>query len=417
MRPLHRPLLLTLVAAAPLAAQKAAFATVTTAGAGEHVSVTLPFQRMAAYGADGQWYLIVHRRLAGDDVLAAELELWRSPGGLQWQLVGRTPTERDGNATLVAEPERKRLHVVWEARESQWTSVHHGVFDLVNSRWLGEPTVLAAGTDVDDQYYANDVCLARGRLVAAIGAHRNPRTAGFTHWSTCLRVLSGELDGGEAAWSAPRAVNVGNCGVWGDLAEDGNVVLSSFRTYTDGGHCIAARAFDVVHDAFLTTSDERIVPLPDGPLGNSNASLTAVDLLGHRYVMTTLGASEAGKGRIVIAHAPRDEPSWQTIVLADDPPLLEGNHNPRHLALARGPGNQLIAFYAKASEGHAALHLQVLDGGRVVGQEREIERGAPGTFERLCGVRQSLRRLGVQLAVSEGEASTPSRVRVYGLLR
>ncbi|MCA8963812.1 MAG: hypothetical protein H6838_18860 [Planctomycetes bacterium] len=416
-------LYLLVVGSGALPAQKLGFATVTNAGPGEMVAAMMPFQRSVALGADGNWYVLVDRHKSVRDPYDIDLELWRSVGGAQWQLAATAPGARDGRGVLVAEPERQRLHLVWEGRgDGEWPSVFHIAFDLQGQQFVGAPVRLAHGTGINDQYYANDACLAAGKLVVAIGAHRSPQTKGYPGWATGLRVL-GDLDGGADSWSQPQMINVGTAGIWADLAERDGVVHSSYRTYADSGHCIAMRSYDVARGEFVQRRDVRVTPTGGGELSNSNASLTAVDQLGDRYVMSVLGTGQGGNGQFVVAHAPHGSDTWTTLVLAADRPQRGGNYNPRCLALARGPGNQMLAFYSKEAEQNSVLYVQVLDAGRVVGAERVVERGCAGAFAQLCGVRQSPRRMGVQLVVggavlpTDGGATSGTSVRVYGLLR
>lgn len=396
------------------AAAQVGFATVTTAGPGEAVHSTLPFQR--ALAQDGErWFVLVNR--TGADA-TSDLEIWSSSGGRDWELLTHAPTARDSHGAIVAEP--GRLHLLWQARaDREWQSVYFATFDLVASQWTDEPQCLAQGSGANDHYFANDLCVSDGVLVAAIGAHRSPKLQAYSSWSTCLRTLE---DRDKGRWTDPARINVGSCAVWADLAAFDGIIHSSYRTYSGDDHCIAARRWDLATGRFLE-QDVRVVPGAGETLRHTNAGLIAIDQLGHRYVMTVLGSTKPTDGMIVVAHAAADGNTWESLEIDADPAVQGGNTNPYHLALARGPGNQMLAFYSKAAEKNANLYVQVLDQGVRIGKPRVVERGLPGAFERLSGLRDTVPRVGVQLVVTSGgtrkaaEGEAPNEVRVHGFLR
>lgn len=395
------------------------FATVTTAKQGERVDGAMPYQHAVTQAADQRWYVLVRRNVPNGQPVN-DLELWGSDNGRQWQMVTSVPTDDEGLGCLVAEPQRPRLHMLWNAKpDGKFASVFFATFDLETGKWTGKPQCLAKATGSNDQYFANDFCFVGDKLVAAIGAHRSPKTNGYSAWCSCLRVLS-DLD--SSKWSAPASVSNGSAGIGANLAGYGDTLHMAFRTYSGNDHCIATRRWHAGASKFLENV-VRVAPLAGETRRHTNNGLVAIDQLGHRYVFTAIGTTKHTEGRLVVSHAKGDAKKWACFDVDDDPKIRGGNTNIPHIALARGPGNQMLAFYSKLTEDYRNLYMQILDQGRPIGKPRQIEAGLPGAFERLSGVRDSTKRVGVQLVVTSGAAArkgnenAKNQVRVYGLLR
>jgi len=415
---LPRSVLWSLLLAKSLAAQLG-FATVTVAGEDERVWASRPYQRAIAQSSDGTFFVLVLRASNGSKQRNGDLELWSSSGGSTWQQVTSLPTTHDGLGSVVADPHQPHLHMVWNARDGgEWSSVFHAVFDLQTGTWISGPTCLAPATGSNDQYFANDLCWVGDRLATAIGAHRAPKTRGYSAWCSCIRILE---DREKAQWSDPQSLSIGAAAISANLASFDGLLLSAFRTYAEGDHCIATRRWRAQNNKFHG-GVVRVAPLAGERRRHTNQGLVAIDQYGHRYVLTALGTTANTEGRIVVSHTAANGVAWTTTTIDDDPRVKGGNTNVMHIALARGPGNQMLAFYSKVSEGHTRLYQQVLDQGRAIGAPRQIGQGAVGAFEQLSGVRETTRVAGVQLVITSGASTTaempaPNEVRVYGYLR
>jgi hypothetical protein len=272
---------------------------------------------------------------------------------------------------------------------------------------------VAKGASEEDQYFANDLDrTADGTLVAAIGSHRNPPQPIWNcGWSTALAVLRPQ----EQAWSPLQQVNVGSYGVGGGIHARGNVVHLCYRTCPDEA-IIGLRSYDVAKRSFVQAKDEQVSLSLEQPFGIANTCVPMIDALGGRYVLYVVGDHAPGKGRLSIGYAEDASTAWRTLEVASDAALIRGNESYATFTLARGPGNQVLAFYSKTSERSAALYQRVLDHGELIGEERQVASGGAGAFLAVTGIRQPELRTGILVVGLSRNEQDPGTVSVLGNL-
>lgn len=417
--PNRRIFLLPPLLATALAAQNRRFTEVVVlqAGADELVGSMPSYQKPIAQGLDGNWWLALVRskKLADGALAPARAELWRSADGMQWQKGIDLPRTGSGSVSIVADPNTPVLHVLWSsATDKGWGEPWYQAYDLDAAKWVGAAARLAEASADDDQYFPIDLELASdGTLVAAFGSHRSPRGKAWNcGWSMAVRAKPAKGD----AWTDTMQMNVASYGIGGGLWSVGTRVEASYRTCPFDA-VIGMRTFDTAKLAFVQTEDQNVSGALENNLGIANSSVNCVDALGARYVLHVVGDRTAGQGRLRLAYSAPESEAWTAFDLVEDPPLVRGNESYSHFALARGPGNQVLAFYGRAEESFAKLHLRVLDGGEAIGEAKVVAEGKERAFASITGNEQAVLRPGVQLvATRSGEAFGGGAIAVYGVL-
>lgn len=414
-----RPLVLSSLLCATLAAQSRKFTevVVTTAGENEFVGSMPSYQKAIAQGLDGNWWLAIARstKPADGSPGVATAELWRSPDGMRWEKGAVLPGTNSGSVAIVADPTAPRLHALWAAASKEgFGEPWYQAYDLATSKWEGEPVRLAEATAAEDQYFPIDLERAQdGTLVAAFGSHRAPKGKAWNcGWSMAVRARRAN----EAKWSDTLQANVASYGIGGGLWSLGTRVEGSYRTCPFDA-IVGMRTFDTKTLAFVQAEDQNVSGPLEGSLGIANSSVNCVDTLGGRYVLHVVGDLGPGQGRLRLAYAAPESEAFTCFDLVEDPPLVRGNESYGHFALARGPGNQVLAFYGRAEESFARLHQRVLDAGETIGAAKVVAEGKERAFASLSGNEQATLRPGVQLvATRAGEGFGGGSVVVYGVL-
>lgn len=392
---------------------------VVRAEPGETVVSMACTQKAVARSSDGTWWLTIGRYAPKDEAAGraerSALELWSSIDGIQWASAATVPMTRSGGASLVADPDRPVLHMLWSrADDNGLNEPYYQAFDLARREWVGTPNCLQKAVSADDQYYACDLERAQnGTLVAAFGSHSSPPFPPWkSGWSSAIRVL----EPAAKEWGPVQLLNVASYGVGTDLCQNGNRIESSYRTCPYEA-IVAVRTYDAATRAFVQEIDEPVSGAMEGSLGIANTCMVAVDALGGRYVMHVYADMGPGNGKVRVAYAPPGGSEWRCSEVFADAPMIRGNEHYSHFVLARGPGNQVLAFYGKLEEECANLYQRVFDGGECIGSEKLLSKGRPGAFSSLCGNKQGGLKPGVQLvATRRGEAAESAAVAVYGVL-
>lgn len=392
-----------------------ALVTLTTAAPNEAVGTSTPWQHGLIPTRDGSLFALVVRTRWRDAARTGEpssdLELWRSRDrGLSWQHATSAPTRNDADGTLV--PDGDGLALAWTARNGKaWCSVFAQRYDPQQNAWLGAPAVLAAGTCERDQYFASDVeRTSQGALVVAIGSHGSPPAPAWNcGWSTGLSWLLP----GAATWTPVAQTNVNSYGCCGTLAARGNFVDVTYRTCPDEA-IHGLRTLDLTTGQYVQATEDCAMTAPREGAFITNVGILAVDGTGARSILHLLGDHTPGKGRLAVSYGKVGE-DWVTTDLADDPPLHAGNENPQHFALARGPANQLHAYWSKASEQFASLWTCALEDGKAVGAPRVVAKGTPNSFLALSGNRTPQAFSSAHVVTRGAPAEHPNGiVSVYG---
>lgn len=392
---------------------------VVRAEPGETVAIMACTQKSVARSHDGTWWLTIGRYLPKDEAAGragrSSLELWSSIDGIQWAPAATVPMTRAGGASLVADPDKPVLHLLWGcADENGLAEPYYQAFDLARREWVGTAVCLQKAVSADDQYHAFDLERAQnGTLVAAFGCHSSPPFPPWkSGWSSAIRVL----EPAAKEWGPVQLLNVASYGVGTDLCQNGNRIESSYRTCPNEA-IVAVRTYDAAARAFEQDHDEPVSGVMEGSLGIANTCMVAVDALGGRYVMHVCADMGPGNGRVRVAYAPPGGSEWRCSEVFADAPLIRGNEHYSHFVLTRGPGNQMLAFYGKLEEECANLYQRVFDNGECIGGEKLLSKDRPGAFASLCGNKQGGLKPGVQLvATRKGEAAKSGAVAVYGVL-
>lgn len=400
---------LVLALAGPLSAQTPAkrgqqLIEVTRAGPDEMVGCSAVNQNGAAPARNGALFVLVSRATFGKKtganpglLLGTDLELWRSDdGGLTWRHAASTPTSDDGAGSVI--PDGDLLACLWSSRQgTPFSHVFFQRYDPASDRWLGEPVRLAEAASRDDQYHAGDlVRTSDGALVAVFGNHAMPRGPAWTcSWSTGMRWL--KVGAAATEWSPVVQVNVSNYGCMATALARGSLVDITYRT-NPGEAIHGLRTVDGATGEFAQQADENVGPEPGPGQYIANVGILCGDGIGGRSLLHLLGDRQPGNGRLVVSWSRPGEPV-RTTPIASDPDLVAGNENPQHFVLARGPGNQVFALFAKQSEGFADLWQCVLEDGRPVGEAKVVARGEKGAFVTLTGMRCSEVWSGLRVVV------------------
>jgi hypothetical protein len=423
----HRSLTAALLvsAAAELAAQNPAAATprgqllieVTQAAANEYVAGAATYQHGACPTRNGALFVVVVRtRFAGPErtgVATSDLELWRSDDrGASWQRAASTPTLSDGDGAIV--PDGEQLACTWSAYgDSKWTNVYAQRFDVAKNEWIGAPEQLTKATGDEDQYFTPDIArTANGTLVVSIGCHRSPPNPPWSGgWSTGMRALPP----GAAAWTPLQQVNGDSYGVAGNLLARGDLVDFTYRNNPGWSNAVhGLRSFDAAKMELLAIAPPITSVEPEQNSMTANTGILCSDSSGGRSLLHLVGNHQAGQGRLAVSFA-RGEQPFRTVDLIEDPPLHAGNENSTHFTLARGPGNQVWAYFGKASEQFANLWQCLLEDGVAVGAPRIVLKGEPQQFALLGGMRTDGVFCGLHAVVTARTPKQPGGVvSVFG---
>lgn len=362
---------------------------ITRAAADEYVGASATFQHGACPTRSGALFvLVVRSKFAGPGRTGAatsDLELWRADErGAAWRRVAVTPTARDSDGSIA--PDGDGLVCAWSAfGDGPWSDVHVQRYDVAKDAWIGEPVRLTRATGDEDQYFTPDlVRTANGTLVVAFGCHRSPPNPPWTSgWSTGLRVLRA----GATEWSPVVQANGDSYGVAGNLLVRGDLVDCTFRHNPGWSTAVhGLRTFDAAEGELLGAGASITTAEPDANSHIANVGVLCSDGSGGRTLLHLRGNHAPGHGRLAVSFA-RGEQPFRTVDLVDDPPLHAGNENPAHFTLARGPGNQVWAYFGKASEQFANLWQCLLEDGAAVGAPRLVVKGEPQQFATLGGMR------------------------------
>lgn len=401
------------VPAPPLRGQR--LVTVTSALANEYVGCSSAAQNGLTPARDGSLFVLVVRTVyQGADRTGAstsDLELWSSTdGGASWSRAGATATRGDADGALAATADG--LAVAWTASDGEsWSSVWFQRFDVATGTWVGKPERLARGSGREDQYFCSDIgCTASGALVVAIGSHRSPPAPWTCGWSTGMRWLAP----GAKGWSDLAQANNEFYGVMGNLIVRGDQVDFTYRTNPGWGTAVhGVRAFDTKTGAFVAAT-ENVTNAAGESSSIANTGILVADDAGGRTLLHVLAADQPGRGRLAVSFA-RPGEGWKTVDVADDPPLAAGNLNPTHFTLARGPGNQVFAYFAKLSESFANLWQCTIEDGAVAAPPKIVARGEEGSFLTVSGMRASGCFSGLHVATLARTAQQPGGVvSVFG---
>lgn len=355
--------------------------TITTASPGNLVRAMEPWRQSLVATPDGSLVAMVFE---GDGTVTGQnLRLYRSyDSGTSWLAVGDTPTIADGRGAIAAGTDCQTVHATWYALDTgSFANLYYQAFDLMTATWIGVPTVLLAGTNANDQYYATDIAITqKGAIGVAFHTHRTPTTAGLAAWSGGLFVKRPS----DPTFQGPFRWNTDTYGLNASMHAIGETLHATFRTNT-GGYGIRYRAFDTSTLTFATPAD-----VPVYALQATNSSVLTADADGNLYALFSRGGSAAGTGELQLGYAAAGNPgTWTTQLVTSDPDLLGGNTTHTHFALARGEGNTVFALYSKRTgELHQNLWLTIFVNGLPVSPEVQILAGAgPDAFITVNGLR------------------------------
>lgn len=392
---------------------------ITRAAAGEYVGGMASTQNGAAPTRSGALFVPIVRAadVAGVDRLhdrrRSDLELWRSDdGGLSWRKAASTPTDNDCNGVVV--PDGELLSVLWCATgATTFGSVFWQRYDPRTDGWIGAPVLLAAGASNDDQFAPSDlVRTPAGALVAVFGNRATARAPAWNcSWSTGMRWLAAGAEPG--AWAEMVQVNVFSYGCAASAMGRGELVDISYRTNPNQA-IHGLRTFDASKGTFVQESDQNVGPEPGPEQFVANIGVLCVDGTGGRSLLHLLGDHEPGKGRLAVSWSRPGEP-LRTTTIAEDPVLKAGNENPQHFTLARGPGNQVFAYFSKQGEDFANLWQCVVEEGRPMGEAKVVARGAAKAFAIVSGMRCSEVFSGLHVVTTaRAEPTSGGVVSVFG---
>lgn len=386
---------------------------ITRAGPDEVVSGMGATQNGAAPTRGGALFVPVTRVTTRGEGQGSDIELWRSDdGGRTWRKAASTPTQGDCNGVVA--PDGERLAVLWSAQgASDFNSVYWQRYDPTQETWIGEPVTLAAGTSRQDQYSASDlVRTPGGAIVAVFGNHAAPRAPAWKcAWSTGMRWLA--AGAAPDAWSDMVQVNAAHYGCAASAMGRGELVDITYRTNPDGA-MHGLRTVDARSGRFVQEADENAGPEAGPGRHIANIGVLCIDATGGRSLLHLLGDDTPGKGRLAVSWCRPGEPV-RTAEIAEDPILHAGNENPQHFTLARGPGNQVFAYFGKQSEDFSNLWQCVVEEGVPLGPAKVVARGDVNAFVTVSGMRCSEAFSGLHVVTTSRSDRTPGgAVSVFG---
>ncbi len=384
---------------------------ITRAAADEAVSCMPVYAHGTAPARNGALFVLVSRATyagpgrTGDATSA--IELWRSDDrGASWRRATVVPGR--GASECAIAPDGADMVCAWTAANGgKWSNVFAQRYDVAKNEWLGAPQQLTQASGDEDQYFATDVArAANGAIVVAIGSHRSPPMPPWTcGWSAGMRCLLP----GKTEWTPVQQVNADSYGVAGNMLVRGDCIDFTFRSCpAEAVH--ALRTFDCARGKLLDPTPPITPPDPAADACIANVGLWCADGTGGRSLIHLRGAHEAGRGRLAVAHARAGSSEFHTVDLADDPTLQAGNENPTHYTLARGPGNQVLAYFSKVGEQFANLWQGLLEDGVLVGAPRIVVNGQPGQFALLNGMRLGEAFTGLHVIVAARSEKEPGGV-------
>jgi hypothetical protein len=386
---------------------------VTRAAEGEAISCMRATQNGAVPTRDGALFVAVARSRPKPDSIerAVTVELWRSDdGGLAWRRAAQVSTPGAGDLTMV--PDGELLSCLWTAGDGQpFSSVFWQRYDPRTDQWVGEPVAIERGSSRDDYYCASDlVRTAGGALVAVIGNGGAVRAPAWNcSWSSGMRWLPA----GATEWAPLVQVNAANYGCCANAIARGDLVDITYRTCPHeaihGLRSVDARTGKLVQENDVNAAND---PVEDRFI--ANVGVLCVDGTGGRSLLHLIGAKSPGRGRLAVSWSMPDGPV-RTTEIAADAPLQAGNENPMHYTLARGPGNQVFAYFAKVSEEFSTLWQCVVEEGLPVGEARRVVVGKPNAFLQLSGMRASDAFCGLHVVtLGRAEGQGGGVVSVFG---
>jgi len=335
---------------------------------GATVQTMHPFQDALVFGANKTAWQLVWREMGGVD--NRRLSLFRSDdGGNTWLPCLELPTLQDGRGSIAMGADCKTLSVVWDARESGFSSVYYGEINTDNCTWSCPHTALATGTSSSD-FWAMDVESTIGGRVAVIymRSYAGSQNGYFNgNWSSTIRVKQPGPCG--TLFGAGQAINTGTTAVNANMVAIGDDVHIVYRT-AHGGYGISYRGFDTRSEAFFSSTPADV---PIGPNGNldMHASNVAVITTNNRWarecqlaclhVLYATGDYVIGNGQIWHAWAPvagAASGDWPRSVVASYPELLGGNQTYNHYTLATGENDAVFAIWKKKVANVTEFRLQ-----------------------------------------------------------
>ncbi|MBL8752064.1 MAG: hypothetical protein JNK15_02080 [Planctomycetes bacterium] len=345
----------------------------------------------------------------GASSVGSDLELWRSDDGGKWVLATSMPTRNDGDAAIV--PDGDLLACAWTAGEGKtFGSVYFQRYDPKAKEWLGQPELLVGGVSPVDQYYCSDMARASdGSLVVAVGNNSTAQAPVWNcSWSTGMRWLPQ----GKGEWRLLVQVNKHPYGCCASLAANGDTVDITYRCNPNES-IHGLRTFDCRGGAFLQSPEDNAAIEP-GERFVANVGVLCMDAGGSRTLLHVVGDKEPGRGELAVSFAGgRNKP--RTTRIAEDPPLQAGNENPVHFTLARGPANQVFAYFSKLDEKFAKLWQCVVEDGQPIAAAKVVAEGDENAFQQLCGMRVSEVFCGMHVATLGRTAKVPGGVvSVFG---
>lgn len=376
-------------------------------GQGDQISAMRSFSQGLAVDGDARIWCLLHESFPER---ADERSLWlyRSDDqGKTWRRVVEAPTGWSAYGALAGEPGSSVLHVAWSARLEQesFASAVYQRFDGEKGEWIGEPEVLQRGVGAEDQFGVSDLAIDRdGTVAVLVSTHRHPKQPPWpSGWSTGLMLRAPQA----AKWQGPFPVHTNTYGVWANLQLHDGHAHTTYRT-SPSHSIIGYRSFSIGDKTFDQPKDVEVSVQPKSGRYVSNASALLVGPFGDRTVVYPAAASARDRnGQLLLAYS-RDGADWQTTVLAEDPPMANGNVSHEHFAVVRGPGRQAIAIYSKVAEQYRVLYRRIVDGGKPMEDEKVVARSdVAGAFQRIVAMRDERVTSNVwALVVGLGEASS-----------
>lgn len=352
--------------------------------------------RGIAATADGTLFVVVIEDRKGEGLERRSLRLLASrTKGLKWETCDAWAVGPTAEASLVADPTRPLVHVVYTTRvgEIPALSLAHRVFDAETSAWTGPPEIVRAAKSADDQFQVADVETdAEGALlVTAQGFMQKDKELGRYPAVVFLR-RPGQ------AWQGPLRVN---------RSEEGAsplIVWTASRTliaYLGRGRtglpAPSFRSLDLTR--FTLGTDERRLtsvgaPTLDPENPNQREVLGRVmdrpplipqrfacvaDVRGEVQILQLLVMPFGGEFRLTTG--PDLAEPIHRFVDRDHMPELRGEQF-QHFGLVRGPGAELFAIYSKVADAHATLWWRQLGEGPA-SEPRLLANDAEGAFAQI----------------------------------
>ena len=404
--------LLSCVPAQQLPCRGQGLVEITRAGVDEIVSCMSSRANGAAPSRDGALFVLVHRikstSKAGHTIHDNGLELWRSNGdGSAWRRAAVAPVDQSRSGVLA--PDGDLLSCLWSASEGRpFGNVYWQRFEPRTEQWIGSPMLLAEGRHTSDQFGVSDLVRTEGgALVAVFGNNADVRAPVWNcPWSTGMRWLGSGC--GDQEWSPMVQVNVIPYGLCATAAARGHLVDIVYRT-NPGDAIHGLRTVDGRDGEFVQESEENAGQEPAIGSWIQNQGVLCIDGTGGRTLLHVLADYQSGAGRLVVSWSRPGQPV-RTATIAEDPPLEAGNNTSFHFTLARGPGNQVFAYFAKVSEHFANLWQCLVEDGLPVGAGKCVAHGKPNDFFMQTGMHHGDALTGMHVVTLGRPAAAPGGV-------